>query len=258
MIDVDSVTVSLGGYEALTDVTLSVRRGRFLGLVGPNGAGKTTLIRTLNGRLQPDGGSVRIAGREIAALPSAASSRLVATVPQETSLAFEFPVRDVVSMGRTAHRSRLAPASATDREAVERAMQRTQVATFAERSVGTLSGGERQRVLLARALAQQAPVLLLDEPTASLDIGHEARLLDLVCDLVDDGRTVVAAVHDLDLAARYCDAIALLSGGRLAAVGPPEDVLTAARVGRAFETDVAVEAHAVTGTPSVTAHPEDS
>ena len=254
-VDLDDVSVSLGGQHVVEDVDVSVEAGTFVGLVGPNGAGKTTLLRTVNGRIEPEAGSVTVAGRSIAGRSAKAVGRLVATVPQRTELAFSLPVRTVVEMGRFPHRSRLSVADpGADR--VEWAMERTGVADLADRAVTETSGGERQRVLLARALAQDTPVLLLDEPTASLDVNHQVRTLDLVRDLVDrEGRTVVAAIHDLDLAARFCDELVLLADGRVRASGPPEAVLTEAGVEAAFDTPVAVGRNPVTGTTTVTALP---
>jgi iron complex transport system ATP-binding protein len=262
-IELDGVSVSLGGIRVLSEVSLAVERGTFLGLIGPNGAGKTTTLRTVNGILDPAAGTVRVAGEDVHALPSRAASRLVATVPQATSLSFAFPVRKVVEMGRHPHRNRLgretgdgpaSPGGGTD--PVERAMERTDVSRFADRSVTEVSGGERRRVLLARALAQDAPVLLLDEPTASLDVNHQVRTLELVRDLVGAGRTVVAAIHDLELAARYCDELALLSGGTVATHGPPDAVLGDGALGDAFDATVVRSRDRVTGAPSVTALPD--
>jgi iron complex transport system ATP-binding protein len=256
MLEVDDVAVSLGGVEVLTGVSAAVDRGRFVGLVGPNGAGKTTLLRTVNGVLSPDAGAVRVADERVRGLSAAEAGRLVATVPQDTSLSFEFDVRDVVAMGRNPYQSRLSTADEADREAVERAMERTDVARFADRSIGSVSGGERQRVVLARALAQDAPLLLLDEPTASLDVNHQVRTLELVADLVAEGKTVVAAIHDLNLAAHYCDELVLLSDGRVLAGGEPGDVLTEDHLADAFDTRAAVTRHPVTGSTYVTALPE--
>ncbi len=252
MIDVDDVSVELGGSTILSDVSLSVEAGQFLALVGPNGAGKTTLLRTINGLLSPTGGRVRIDGSEIDALSAKRTGRLVATVPQETTLSFDFPVEDVVTMGRTPHRSRFSTASTDDQTAVEVAMERTDTTRFAERLVGELSGGERQRVLLARALAQETPALLLDEPTASLDINHQVATLSLARELAEDGKAVVAAIHDLELAARFCDSVALLSEGSLLATGSPSEVLEAGRLERAFDVRTAVTTNPVTGTRAVT------
>jgi iron complex transport system ATP-binding protein len=265
-LELGDVTVRYGDRTVLDGVSLSVRRGEFLALVGPNGAGKTTLLRAVNGLVAPASGTVRIDGTDADTLSVRERARRVATVPQETSVGFDFPVRDLVAMGRTAHRSRLSRADESDRAVVKRALDRTDTAAFADRAVGSLSGGERQRVVLARALAQAAPLLLLDEPTASLDINHQVRVLGLVRDLVhaSDGgaadeadpaadRTAVAAIHDLDLAARFCDRIALLADGEIRAVGPPEAVLDADRLQAAYGVETVVTENAATGTPTVTA-----
>jgi iron complex transport system ATP-binding protein len=254
-VDVDSVSAGFGDVDVLDDVSTTVDAGRFVGLVGPNGAGKTTLLRTINGVLAPETGTVRIAGESLAGLGSRAASRLVATVPQSTARSFEFDVRHVVSMGRTPHVDRFGSRGPADRRAVDAAMERAAVDHLADRPVTEVSGGERQRVYLARALAQDTPVLLLDEPTSDLDVNHQVRTLELLADLVADGRTVVAAIHDLDLAARYCDELRLLHDGRIRAAGTPEAVLTDECVETAFGTRVTVTRHPVTGSASVTAFP---
>ena len=253
MIEIEGVAVELGDREVLQDLSLSVPTGEFLGLVGPNGAGKTTLLGTVNGLVEPVRGRVEVAGEPVAGRSARNLARRVATVPQEPGLGFDFTARDVVSMGRTPHQSRFSAPGEDDRSAVERALSRTRTTDFADRPVGELSGGERQRVLLARALAQETPVLLLDEPTASLDINHQVATLSLVRELAEEGRTAVAAIHDLDLAARFCDRLALLAEGELVAVGPPREVLTAARLERAYDVRTVVSDHPVTGTPTVTA-----
>jgi len=268
-LELDDVSVRYGDRTVLDGVSLSVRPGEFLALVGPNGAGKTSLLRTVNGLVTPDSGTVRIAGTDATTLSVRERARRVATVPQETSVGFDFPVRDLVAMGRTAHRSRFSRGGESDRAVVQRALDRTDTAGFADRPVGSLSGGERQRVVLARALAQAAPLLLLDEPTASLDINHQVRVLGLVSDLVHapadgsttgDGaadtpaeRTAVAAIHDLDLAARFCDRVALLADGGIQAIGPPAAVLDAERLRAAYDIETVVTENAATGTPTVTA-----
>jgi iron complex transport system ATP-binding protein len=251
VIAVEDITVERGGVHVLSGVSLTVEAGEFLALVGPNGAGKSTLLNTVGGILSPAAGRVVAAGREIEALSARETAQLVASVPQETSFGFDFTVREVVEMGRAPYRARLRRRPDPEgRDQIDRALARTETDELADRSVTTLSGGEKQRVLLARALAQDAPCLLLDEPTASLDINHQVRTLGLVADLDE---TVVAAIHNLNLAARFCDRIALLADGKLRAVGPPEDVLTAERLEQAFGTPVTVGEHPVTGTPVVTA-----
>ena len=257
-IEVEKLSITLGGVTVLDAMSTSVDEGQFVGLVGPNGAGKTTFLRAINGALTPDEGTVRVAGHGVATLDSRSTSRLVATVPQSTAVAFDFPVRHVVAMGRTPHIGRFGTRTEADREAVDAAMDRTAVADLADRPVTEVSGGERQRVFLARALAQDTPVLLLDEPTSDLDVNHQVRTLNLVSDLVAEGRTAVAAIHDLDLAARYCDELRLLYDGRVQAAGPPESVLTDATVEAAFGARATVTEHPVTGSTSVTAFGDDT
>ncbi|WIV66092.1 ATP-binding cassette domain-containing protein [Natrialbaceae archaeon AArc-T1-2] len=253
MIEIDSLSVGYGDVPVLEDVDVSIDRGELVGLVGPNGAGKTTLLQATSGVLAPDTGRVEIDGHDVHALSSKASSRLVSVVPQDTHLSFSFDVRDVVEMGRTPHRSRFSPPTREDRELVDHALERTHTLEFADRSIDEVSGGERQRVLLARAIAQDTPVVLLDEPTASLDVSHAVETLEHVADLVADGKTAVAAIHDLDLAARYCDRLIVLADGAVLSCGPPEEVLTADAVGQAFDATAAVTTNPVTGTQTITA-----
>lgn len=257
-IGVADLSVTLGGVSVLDSVSTTVDSGQFVGLVGPNGAGKTTLLRAINGALTPDEGRVRVDGDDVSTLGSRATSRRVATVPQSTALSFSFPVRQLVGMGRTPHVERFGTRTDEDRAAVEAAMERTAVDHLADRDVTEVSGGERQRVFLARALAQETPVLLLDEPTSDLDVNHQVRTLDLVAELVAEGRTAFAAIHDLDLAARYCDELRLLYDGEVRAAGPPDEVLTADTVGAAFDARATVTDHPVTGTASVTVFGSDA
>ena len=255
LVDVENLEVAYGSLTVLEDVSVDIPRGEFVGLVGPNGAGKTTLLRALSGAISPSSGRVRIDGTCIDTVSSRASSRLVGVVPQNTSLSFSFDVRSVVEMGRYAHRSRFAPPSQADREHVDRALERTRTHQFADRQIDAVSGGERQRVLLARAIAQDTPLLLLDEPTASLDVNHQVETLELARDLIDDGRTIVAAIHDLDLAARYCDRLLLVADGAIRADGDPDSVLTADMLEQTFDANATVTRNPVTGTTSVTAFP---
>jgi iron complex transport system ATP-binding protein len=254
-LDVRDVDVELGGKQILEAVSATVGDGRLVGVVGPNGAGKSTLLRAMNGVVEPDAGTVLVDDEAVEDLSSKAASRRIASVPQDTHVSFEFTVRQTVEMGRHPHVPRFG--TDDDPNAVDRAMERAEAAQFADRDVTSLSGGETQRVLLARALAQQAPVLLLDEPTASLDVNHQIRTLELVRGLADDAdRAIVAAIHDLDLAARYCDELVLVAEGRVVDSGRPEDVLTPAAVKDAFDARVAVGTDPTTGAPTVTPLPD--
>jgi len=252
MLDVSDLAVSFGDQSVVSDVDFSVDRGSLVGLVGPNGAGKTTVLRAVKGTLDPDAGTVRVDGEPIQSKSAKAVSRLVASTPQGTALSFDFSVRQTVEMGRTPHLGRFDRMDDGDRRAVETAMERASVAQFADRPFTSLSGGERQRVLLARALAQETPVLLLDEPTASLDINHAVRTLELVQTLVEDGKTAVAAIHDLNLAARYCDELVLLASGGIRAAGRPADVLTSDTLRDAFDAKTLVTTQPGTDAPLVT------
>lgn len=251
MIRLDGVELSFGDVPVLDGIDLSVEPGEFVGLVGPNGAGKTTLLRTINGLLEPDEGEVRVEGRRVHEMNAREVSRTLATVPQDTHVGFSFRAEQIVEMGRTPHRSRLNWSE--DEDPVDDALERTETTHLRDRNADDLSGGERQRILLARALAQEPSALLLDEPTASLDINHQVQVLELVEGLVEEGRAALAAIHDLDLAARYCDRLLLLYDGEICVRGRPETVLRDARLADAFETETAVTQNPVTGTPTVAA-----
>lgn len=253
-IAIEDLVVGYGADPVLEGVSFAVEPGELVGLVGPNGAGKTTLIRTALGALTPRRGMVKLQGDPVGTLSSTAASRRVAAVPQQSGVTFNFTVREVVEMGRHPHAPRLG--SDPDSEAVERAMERTAVADLAHRDIDAVSGGERQRVLLARALAQDTPALLVDEPTASLDVNHQIRTLELVGDLASEGRAVLAAIHDLNLAARYCDRLVVLADGAIQAVGPPERVLESDTIEAAFDTRAVVHRDPITAAPVVTALPE--
>jgi len=252
-VELRELSVSLGGVDVLRGVDCTIDRGEFVGIVGPNGAGKTTLLRTVSGLLEPAAGTVRVAGEDVGTLSARESSRLVAVVPQTSHIAFPFDVRRIVEMGRNPHRSRFSPPTPADRAAVDRALAMTRTAELADRPIDEVSGGERQRVLLARAVAQGTPVVLLDEPTASLDVNHQVETLELVRELVAEGRTAVAAIHDLGLAARYCDRLLVLADGGVLARGPPEEVLAGGTVERAFDVPAAVTTDPVTDSPAVRA-----
>jgi len=251
VISLEDVSLDFGDVTVLSGIDLRVEPTEFVGLVGPNGAGKTSLLRLVNGVLDPDEGAVVVDGQRVSELSASELSRRLATVPQDTHVGFSFTAEQLVEMGRTPHQSRFS--WRRDERPVEAAMDRTETTHLRERRVDELSGGERQRVLLARALAQEPSMLVLDEPTASLDINHQVGVLELVRALVDDGVGAIAAIHDLDLAARYCDRLVLLHDGEVHARGRPETVLERTRLATAFETETAVTKNPVTGTPTVAA-----
>ncbi|MEA1930072.1 MAG: heme ABC transporter ATP-binding protein [Euryarchaeota archaeon] len=250
---VDQLSVDLGGSDILSSVSLTADRGELVGLVGPNGAGKTTLLRAIRGSVEPTQGRVTVEGNEVSALSARQTGRLVATVPQETRLSFSFSVEEAVAMGRNPHIGRFGTADEEDRQQVQEALADASLSGFADRPVTELSGGERQRVLLARAFAQDTPLLLLDEPTANLDINHAINTLDLVRDVVDEGRAAVAAIHDLNLAARYCDRLVLLTEGSVLEAGVPDSVLTTETLEAAFDARAVVSTDPTTDSPRVTA-----
>jgi iron complex transport system ATP-binding protein len=218
----------------LDDVSLAVEESEFVGLIGPNGSGKTTLLRVLLGFLSPTQGEVRLIGVPLDALTRREVALGLTIVQQDTRLDFAFTVREVVAMGRTPHLGRFTSETRIDKEAIRLAMQATETSGLAQRPVTELSGGERQRVHLARALAQNTQVILLDEPTANLDLAHQLEMLGLVRDLTRRGKAALAAIHDLALAARFCDRLLLLSGGKVVAAGPPADVVTESNLDRFF------------------------
>ncbi|RSM64299.1 histidinol phosphatase [Actinoplanes sp. ATCC 53533] len=227
------------GKTLLSDVTLDAAPGSTVGLLGPNGSGKSSLLRVLGGLQQPDRGQVTLDGTDRSRIPRRLLARRVAMVTQHAPSDVDMTVLDVLLLGRIPHRPLLAAVSADDLERAGRALAGAGLAGFGARRWSTLSGGERQRADIARALLQEPDVLLLDEPTNHLDIRHQ---LDLLDDLSSAPATVVIALHDLGLAARYCDQIVLLHGGRVVAAGPPPEVLTPARIEQVFEVAADVTA----------------
>jgi len=242
--------VRLGRAAILRDVTFEVAPGEVVGVVGPNGAGKSTLIKALAG-LVPCSGEVFLQGRSATRLSPSARSRFVAYMPQGTDPQ-PFTALETVLMGRYPHLGRFRLEGPRDGEIALAAMVSTETDMFGDRQLSTLSGGERQRVLMARVLAQQGRVMLLDEPTASLDLRHRLRAMELIRREASERQVaVVVALHDLSLAGRYCDRLLLLSGGRLLSAGPPEEVLTVDNIRTAFDVESLVEPDPATGRPLV-------
>jgi iron complex transport system ATP-binding protein len=226
--------VEIEGRWLVRAASLALRPGRLTALVGPNGSGKTTLLRMFAGLWQPSEGTVTLDGRDLRTIGRRELARRVAFVPQDTHIEFAFTVRDVVAMGRHPHLGRFEREGPKDRRCIDEAMARADIKHLADRLVTELSGGERQRVVIARSLATEADAILLDEPTANLDIAHALAVLGLCRKLADDGKTVALAIHDLNAAARYATQVALVSAGCVIACGPPDEVLTDAAIQKVF------------------------
>ncbi len=238
---------SFGARRVLEGVDLTVAPGEVVGLIGPNGSGKSTLIRIVCGVLTGYGGSVRVQGREVREWPRRRLAARLAVVPQEIPPSLPFTVLETVLMGRHPHLAGVAFEGEEDLRIARQALERTGAGHLAARPVMELSSGERQRVVFARALAQQPRILLLDEPTSFLDIRFQVELYDLVRELAAEGTGVLTALHDLNLAAEYCDRILLLRSGRVEVAGPADEVLTSPHLTRVFATDVYVDTTDLTG-----------
>jgi len=230
----EGVAVTLGGQPILRSIQLEVPAGRVVVLAGCNGAGKTTLLRVASRVLKPSAGSVLLAGNPVDTLSRRELAQRLAVVPQDVAVSFPFSAAEVVLMGRAPHLGLLGFESRADLAIARQAMERLGIEHLADRSMLELSGGERQLVSVARALTQQPQVLLLDEPTAHLDLAHRVAVLDCVRDFVRDGRTALVVSHDLSLAARSCDVLALLSRGAILEAGAPGDVLTVENLREVF------------------------
>lgn len=234
------VSVSLGRVRVLSDVSLRVAPGEWVAVVGANGAGKTTLIRAI-ARLVPFDGTIEVGGRRLGDLDRREVARAIAVVPQEPATPGWLTVAEYVLLGRTPHLGLLEGERRSDLDAAARAIERLDLGELAERRLGTLSGGERQRAVVARALAQEAGLVLLDEPTAALDIGHQQQAFDLLDALRhESGLTLVSAMHDLTLAAQYADRVVLLHRGTVVADGAPAEVLTEELLNAYFDASVRV------------------
>jgi iron complex transport system ATP-binding protein len=232
------ITVRIGRQALVEDVSLSLLVGSMTVLLGPNGAGKTTLLRVLAGVIAPTMGEVYLGEHRLRQMGRSAVARRCAYLPQNTGATFDICVEDVVTLGRYPHVGPWRALSRQDYAAIHRAMERVGVTALRHRALPTLSGGERQRVFIARALAQEAPVLLLDEPSAALDIGRQMELMALLADLHAEGRTILAALHDLRLAMEYFPRALLLHAGRAVAEGDTRAVLVGPHVERAYGVQI--------------------
>ncbi|MCA8900707.1 MAG: ABC transporter ATP-binding protein [Hyphomonas sp.] len=242
MIRIDNASVRLGGKPVLQEVGFAAGAGEFVALTGPNGAGKSTLLKLACGLIAPEAGAVELGGKSVAAIPYAARAALVSWLPQVRPAAWNLSAEDVVALGLgPGTRSAFAALGAAERTRVQAALDRMEAAHLAGRGIQTLSGGEAARVHMARVLVSPAPVLLLDEPVAALDIEHQLSLMDVLAEEARAGRTVVAAIHDLSLAARFCSRVAVLQGGRKVADGAPNEALSDAILESVFRVRRASE-----------------
>ena len=252
MLQIEALSVSYGPRRVLSDLSLEVASGQMLALIGPNGAGKSTLLRAVSGVIPARSGRARVDGSDLLRLSPIQRARLLAVVPQAVSLPPAFSAWETVLLGRTPYLNFLGQVSARDEEIARQAMTRVEALDLAERRIGELSGGEQQRILLARALAQSTPVLLLDEPTSNLDLHYQVSFMETLGNLARQANlAVLVAMHDLNLAARYCDRVALLVEGQITASGTPRQVLTPELISAAYHLPVQVIAHPFADTPLV-------
>jgi len=247
-IDIHDLTVAYDSIPVLDGTSFQVNRGDLVALLGANGAGKSTLLRCISRILKPANGHILLDDRELKLLNNREAARLMAVVPQETAADFDFTVEDIVMMGRFPYLTRFRKEEQKDREIVLRAMEMTGVTHLAERSIAQLSGGEKQRVVMARAVAQQPEALLLDEPTANLDIGYQSMLLEMASRLnSEQGVTVIAAIHDINLAVHHFNRFILLAGGRVLATGRADEVITAENIQKSYGVPASTFRHPLHG-----------
>lgn len=247
-LSVEALSYETGGRHLVTGADLTAAPGETVGLVGPNGSGKTTILRCVYGALRPTGGRALLDGDDLHAMTPRTRARRVATVPQDGATDFELTVREVVAMGRSPHKRFWEADTPADTALADAALARVGITTLGNRGFPSLSGGERQRALVARALVQQPALLVLDEPTNHLDIRHQLGILTLIR---KSGTTNLLALHDLNLAAYYCDRIYVLQEGRIVASGTPRDVLTPDLLAAVYGVTAEVSTHPATGAPTV-------
>ena len=250
-IHLEKVSLGYGSKTILTDVSLEARPGEMLGIIGPNGSGKSTLIRGMTRLITPSSGQIFIDGQSITSIKHSELARLVAVVPQNAALPPLFTASEVVLLGRTPHLGLFRYEGVKDLAIVEKAMQVTRTAHLAERKIGELSGGEKQRLVIARTLAQEPKIILLDEPTANLDINYQLETLDLIRHLcLEQKLIVIAALHDLNLAVQYCDHLVILNQGKIYSQGAPETIVNRQTIKDVYGADVYVFPHPVNKLPA--------
>ncbi len=252
MFTLDHLNISYNNTQVLKSVTFDIHAGEFLGIIGPNGSGKSTLLKALSGVLTPSAGSIKLSDRDVSAIPGRELARRLAVVPQENPITFDYTVLEVVLMGRSPYLGRFQLEKSRDLEIATNALKRTNLLVLADRKIGELSGGERQRAMIARALVQETEIIFLDEPTSHLDINYQVEILHLARrENRENGKTVVAVLHDLNLASEFCDRLVMLKEGQVFASGKPDDVITAENVQKVYGTAVWIRRHPTSGRPYV-------
>jgi iron complex transport system ATP-binding protein len=247
MLSISSLGYSINGVEILRDVSLSVTKGEFLGIIGPNGAGKTTLLKLMLGLLTPTSGDATLFGQSVSSMDPKGRARIEAYLSQDVMTSFPYPVLDIVLMGRYSYLPRFGKESEHDIEEARRALAYVGLAAFESRLFNELSGGERQLVLFAKVLAQDPTLFVLDEPTSNLDIRHQDQFFSMAAELAEEQKGVIAAVHNLDIASRYCSRLVLLDNGRVAADGSPEHVLRSEILDPVYGINTTVSTNTATG-----------
>lgn len=250
---VEGLTYSYGEKDAVSNVALHVDKGEFVGLIGPNGSGKSTVLKNIYRGLLPDKGTIELDGENLLTMPYRKSALKMAVVGQENDVPFDFMVEEIVAMGRSPHKKMFDIDNAHDKEIVHHALEHMGMEHMAKRSYLNLSGGEKQRVIIARAIAQESDFLILDEPTNHLDISYQMQIFDFIKRL---NVTVLSAIHDLNLAALYCDRLYVLKNGKVVLQGTPEEVLTVENIYDVYGVKSSVSIHPITGKLAITYLPE--
>ena len=252
LLHVENLSSGYAGRAVIEGINFSAQKGEFVGIIGPNGAGKSTLIRTISRALPPIKGIVKYNGQDIYKASPNEIACSVAVVPQDTLIVFEFLVRDIVMLGRIPYLKKFKKETEKDLSAVETAMALTNTTHLADRFINELSAGERQRVIIAKALAQEPKLLILDEPTSHLDISHQVEIFDLIKDLsTKEGLTVLAVLHDLNLASEYCDRLLLMNNGEIFRQGEAREVLDYKTIEEVYKTVVIVNENPISKKPYI-------
>lgn len=255
MYSIEVKNLKFGYREALVlkGLSFNIKKGEFVSIIGPNGSGKSTLLKTLNNLYKPNSGDILIEGKNVEDYRKKDLAKIVGFVPQDTTIDYEFTVEDIVMMGRHPYKGRFQKEDKADYKIVNDVMEMTNTLKFKDSLITEISGGERQRVIIAKALAQNPSIILLDEPTSHLDINHQIDLLNLLRTLnKEKGTTIILVIHDINLAARFSDDIILLNEGEIIGSGDPKDVITAENIEKAYNLDVAIENNKYTNTVSLT------